>query len=83
VGAGKHLSPDGLGVFHPEPILQRLVIATFEPAAPAGWTSLLLELRWCRFIRHGWYESGGRFIGPASTPWGALRSFVAPRSPWR
>jgi hypothetical protein len=83
VAAGKHLSRSGLGVYHPEPILQRLVVASFEPTDAQGWISLLLELRWCRFIRHGWYESGGRFVAPVPTPWAAIRTCCAPRSPWR
>jgi hypothetical protein len=36
----------------------------------AGGTKLgfLIELSWCRFTRHGWYESGGRFRQAVPAP---------------
>ena len=67
LAAGKHLSEEGIGFYHSQPLLDRRVIVTLE--LPHGERpSFLLELRWCRFIRHGWYESGGRFLRPAATP---------------
>lgn len=67
VAAGKHLSEGGIGFYHSQPLSDRRVIVTLE--LPHGERpSFLLELRWCRFIRHGWYESGGRFLRPLATP---------------
>jgi hypothetical protein len=37
------------------------MIATV-PRPDGGAARLLLELRWCRFIGPGVYESGGRFL---------------------
>lgn len=72
VVAGKHLSERGLGFFHPQPLPYRRVIASLErpghPSASHGWYAFLLELRWCRFTRHGWYESGGRFLEAVTSP---------------
>jgi len=62
VVAGKHLSEKGLGFFHQEPLPYRRVLATFETTGTES-VSLELDLSWCRFVRGGWYESGGRFIG--------------------
>ena len=59
--AGKHLSEHGLGFFHPAPLTHRRVIATLE-RVDDEWLSFLLDVRWCRFSRLGWYESGGRFL---------------------
>lgn len=59
--AGKQLSESGLSFFHPDPLPYRMVIATLE--RPDGRRlGLLLDLDWCRFTRHGWYESGGRIL---------------------
>ena len=66
---GKDLSELGLGFFHSEPILARRAIVSL-PDPAHGWLSLLMELRWCRFIRHGWYESGGRFLRGLPQPLG-------------
>jgi hypothetical protein len=69
VAAGKHLSESGLGFYHPDPILFRQAIVSLEQP-PGEWHSFLIELRWCRFIRQGWYESGGRFLRSVPTPSG-------------
>ena len=60
VVVGKHISERGIGFFHREPLAYRRVIAS----VPYGdhWLGLLTDLTWCRFTRHGWYESGGRFL---------------------
>ncbi len=58
---GKHLSLEGLGFFHPNPISARRAVVWLE--TPDGrQVELLLELTWCRFTKSGWYESGGRFL---------------------
>ncbi|MBX7165416.1 MAG: hypothetical protein K1X74_03620 [Pirellulales bacterium] len=67
VVSGKHLSESGLGFFHPYPIAYRRVIASLQ--TPSGqWLGFLLDLGWCRFTRHGWYESGGRFLSCLPSP---------------
>ena len=70
VVVGKHLSERGFGFYHPKPLPYRRMIVSLETA---GGTKLgfLIELSWCRFTRHGWYESGGRFrqtVPPPDTP---------------
>jgi hypothetical protein len=61
VVVGKDLSDRGLGFFHPHPIPHRRAIVTLEDSSQRG-VSLLIDLSWCRFTRHGWYDSGGRFL---------------------
>ena len=29
---------------------------------PESWVHFLMEVNWCRFIRAGWYVSGGKFV---------------------
>lgn len=66
VVVGRQLSEQGIDFFHPKPLPYRRAIVTLE--APGGrWLRLLLDLTWCRFTRHGWYESGGRFIKVLAT----------------
>lgn len=64
---GKHLSPQGLDFYHREPVPYRRVIASLD-GGEQGWIGLLLELAWCRFSRHGWYDNGGRFLGVVESP---------------
>jgi hypothetical protein len=61
VVVGKYISEQGLGFFHQTPLPHRFVIVAIEvhDTLPAR---LLLDVSWCRFTRHGWYESGGRFL---------------------
>jgi hypothetical protein len=67
VVAGKHLSERGLGFFHPGPLPHRAVVVSLE--RPGGqWVHLLLNLKWCRFVSHGWYESGGWFVRSVPAP---------------
>jgi hypothetical protein len=67
VVVGKHLSEHGLGFYHPKPLPYRRMIATLE-AADGEPASFLIDLAWCRFTRHGWYESGGRFLEVVECP---------------
>jgi hypothetical protein len=67
VAVGRQLSETGLGLFHPAPLPFRLVIASLEDS-DGGWLGFLLDLTWCRFTRHGWYESGGRFLQVVASP---------------
>jgi hypothetical protein len=61
VAVGRELSEGGFGFFHPSPLPYRQMIASLE-AADSRWFSFVIDLSWCRFMRHGWYESGGRFL---------------------
>jgi hypothetical protein len=67
VAAGKHLSERGLGFYHPQPLVHRLVIASLE-TVDGHWLGFLLDIQRCRFTRQGWYESGGRFVRAVSSP---------------
>jgi hypothetical protein len=61
VVVGKHLSERGLGFYHPKPLPHRRMIASLETGG-GQWIRFLIDLNWCRFIKQGWYESGGRFL---------------------
>jgi hypothetical protein len=61
VAVGRELSEGGFGFFHPSPLHYRQMVVSLE-AADSQWLSLVIDLTWCRFMRHGWYESGGRFL---------------------
>lgn len=65
VVAGKSISAGGLSFFHPQPLPFRKVAAVLDDADPEQ-QGFLIDLDWCRFTRHGWYESGGRFLGLAA-----------------
>ncbi len=58
---GKHLSERGLGFYHPKPLPHRRMIASLATGGDR-WMTFLIDLSWCRFIKQGWYESGGRFL---------------------
>lgn len=64
---GKHLSECGLDFYHTQPLPYRRVIASLE-LANGQWVGLMMDLSWCRFNRHGWYENGGRFLYTAASP---------------
>ena len=67
VVVGKHVSEQGLGFYHPQPLPHRRAIASLE-GSRGDWFGFLIDLRWCRFTRHGWYESGGRFLQAVASP---------------
>ncbi|MCA9150812.1 MAG: hypothetical protein KDA92_15985 [Planctomycetales bacterium] len=58
---GKHLAPLGLDFFHHEPIEERFAIVSLENGAE-GYVQFLMKITWCRFLKPGWYDSGGKFI---------------------
>ena len=58
--AGKELSSGGIGFYHHDVIPHRYLLMPIFQGADRGW--LLTQLRWCRFLKPGWYESGGQFI---------------------
>jgi hypothetical protein len=63
---GKHLAAHGIDFYCPLPVPERRVIASLD--GREGWIGLVVELTWCRFNRHGWYDNGGRFIAIVSSP---------------
>lgn len=65
VVVGKQLSEQGFSFFHPGPLPHRKVRVEFE-RGDGSLLALALDIHWCRFTRHGWYESGGTFIGVLS-----------------
>jgi hypothetical protein len=64
---GKHLSERGIDFYHEAPVPYRRVIASIEHK-DGRWLGFLLDLRWCRSNKHGWYENGGRFLQVADPP---------------
>ncbi len=66
---GKHLSELGFDFYHRAPLPYRRAIVSFETACGV-WTGVLLDLAWCRFGRHGWYDNGGRFLAVVPSPLG-------------
>jgi hypothetical protein len=69
VVVGKHLSSHGADFYYAQPLEWSRVIASF-PLHNGKWIGLLMELTWCRFSRHGWYDNGGRFVGTVESPLG-------------
>ncbi len=65
VVCGKQISESGIGFYHPEPLPYRRMIVSLELGV-GRWLDLLVELTWCRFTRHGWYEGGGRFLNTST-----------------
>ncbi|WP_425615145.1 hypothetical protein NA78x_005042 [Anatilimnocola sp. NA78] len=69
VVVGKHVSNHGVDFYYAQPVEWSKVIASFN--LPEGrWIGLLMELTWCRFSRHGWYDNGGRFVSVVPSPLG-------------
>ena len=61
VVVGKHLSTGGIDFYHREPLPHRWMIAWLQQGG-GRLCAVLVELLWCRFNQHGWYENGGRFV---------------------
>lgn len=68
---GKHLSERGLDFYYQAPVPHRRVIASWE-CADGHWLAMILDLRWCRSNRYGWYENGGRFLQVVNSPFADL-----------
>jgi hypothetical protein len=63
---GKNLSRRGMSFFHERPLPhRRAVLALIQPGL--GDFAAEIDVRWCRFTRPGWYESGGRLVRAAAT----------------
>jgi hypothetical protein len=69
VVVGKHLSSHGADFYYARPLEWTRVIASF-PLRDGKWLAFLMELTWCRFSRHGWYDNGGRFVATVESPLG-------------
>ncbi|MCA9122338.1 MAG: hypothetical protein KDB11_19250 [Planctomycetales bacterium] len=75
---GKHITSQGLDFYFQRPISHRRVIASFDCESPE-YAELLMDLTWCRFSGHGWYENGGRFLSALNLPASNhAREFVPP-----
>jgi hypothetical protein len=58
---GRDISPRGMSFFHEQPLpYRRAIIALEHPDAPQFTAEI--DIRWCRFAKIGWYESGGRLL---------------------
>lgn len=64
---GKNISLGGIAFFHHQPIPHRHVVLGLTQESKT-WLYLLAEVNWCRFLRDGWYDGGGRFLKPTSDP---------------
>jgi hypothetical protein len=58
---GKNLSPTGIGFYHQVAIPSRYVVISLQHS-PQEWHNFLVKVSWCRFLRPGWYDSGGQII---------------------
>lgn len=67
VVVGKHLSERGLGFYHQQPLPYRRMIASLANHEQR-WLGFLIDITWCRFTQHGWYDSGGKFLHVTSSP---------------
>lgn len=64
---GRNLSLLGFDFYHVQPLPYRRVIASFD--LPNGQClGFLLDLSWCRFGKHGFYDGGGRFLKVTASP---------------
>ncbi len=64
---GKHLSERGLDFYYHAPLPYRRVVASWG-CIDGDRPALLLDLRWCRCTKRGWYENGGRFLQVLTAP---------------
>jgi hypothetical protein len=68
---GKYLAERGLDFYHCDAIPFKRTIVSFDSNLQLD-TQLVLSIAWCRFLRPGWYDSGGRFthiVTPDSNEW--------------
>ena len=57
---GKQLASRGLDFFHTDVLPFKRAIVSFDVSLGLD-EHFVLNLSWCRFLRPGWYDSGGRF----------------------
>lgn len=58
---GRDISVGGFSFRHLEPLAERFVVVTF-PMETSNKVHRAMRLGWCRFLRRGIYESGGKFL---------------------
>jgi hypothetical protein len=73
---GKHLTEHGVDFYYNEPLPYRRAIASFE-RGDRQVVHIVMDLTWCRFGRHGWYENGGRFLHLLTTGTPASALFLS------
>ena len=56
----RNLSLTGLGFYHTEPLAARYGLVQLHPGSDQP--ELMIKLIWCRFLKPGWYDNGGRFM---------------------
>lgn len=59
--AGKHLAGRGIDFYHSSPLEFKRAIVSIEQEELGLDAHFVLNIEWCRFLRPGWYDSGGRF----------------------
>lgn len=64
---GKHLTLLGLDFYHTQAVPHRRAVASMTLNGEIQ-IALVLELAWCRFGRHGYYENGGKFLDAIRSP---------------
>jgi hypothetical protein len=64
---GRNLALRGLDFYHVEPIPFRFAVVSL-PRTENEMVHLLMKLAWCRFLRQGWYHSGGPFVRVVDSP---------------
>lgn len=64
---GRQISREGIDFFHDYLISEKRVAVGLQSASQS-WAHFVLELGWSRFIKGGWYISGGRFTQVISWP---------------
>lgn len=57
---GKWLAERGLCFYHTQNLPFRRAVVSFESFS-GHQAHLILDISWSRFLRPGWYDSGGRF----------------------
>lgn len=57
---GKFLADRGIDFFHTNPLPFKRAIVSFDDSLGLD-VHFVLNIGWCRFLRPGWYDSGGRF----------------------
>jgi hypothetical protein len=58
---GRDISPRGMSFFHEQPLLFRRAIVSLDLPEVPPFTAEV-DIRWCRFAKVGWYESGARLL---------------------
>lgn len=68
VVVGKNISQRGMSFIHNRALPYRRARITLIQLG-FGHFDAEIDIRWCRFSRPGWYESGGRLVRAAACSW--------------